>query len=181
MTKATALRDSKNNFTNYLLINVDTTEAASARSKIKEFETLFALIGDYAKVGYAVFDALSRDGYALSSWYDNIGEKDGIPLPEVIGVYRNVHPDDRAVLKEFVGNVKQGQATCLRKDIRIKRASGNYSWTSVNVLVRDFRPQDGIIEMVCVNYDITPLKQTEQKLIIARDKAEQLDRLNQLS
>ena len=31
--------------------------------------------------------------------------------------------------------------------------------------------------MVCVNYDITPLKQTEQKLIIARDKAEQLDRL----
>ena len=177
VTKATALRDSKNNFTNYLLINVDTTEAASARSKIKEFETLFALIGDYAKVGYAVFDALSRDGYALSSWYDNIGEKDGIPLPEVIGVYRNVHPDDRAVLKEFVGNVKQGQATCLRKDIRIKRASGNYSWTSVNVLVRDFRPQDGFIEMVCVNYDITPLKQTEQKLIIARDKAEQLDRL----
>ena len=177
VTKATALRDSKNNFTNYLLINVDTTEAASARSKIKEFETLFALIGDYAKVGYAVFDALSRDGYALSSWYDNIGEKDGIPLPEVIGVYRNVHPDDRAVLKEFVGNVKQGQATCLRKDIRIKRASGNYSGTSVNVLVRDFRPQDGIIEMVCVNYDITPLKQTEQKLIIARDKAEQLDRL----
>ena len=177
VTKATALRDSKNNFTNYLLINVDTTEAASARSKIKEFETLFALIGDYAKVGYAVFDALSRDGYALSSWYDNIGEKDGIPLPEVIGVYRNVHPDDRAVLKEFVGNVKQGQATCLRKDIRIKRASGNYSWTSVNVLVRDFRPQDGIIEMVCVNYDITPLKQTEQKLISARDKAEQLDRL----
>lgn len=177
VTKATALRDSKNNFTNYLLINVDTTEAASARSKIKEFETLFALIGDYAKVGYAVFDALSRDGYALSSWYDNIGEKDGIPLPEVIGVYRNVHPDDRAVLKEFVGNVKQGQATCLRKDIRIKRASGNYSWTSVNVLVRDFRPQNGIIEMVCVNYDITPLKQTEQKLIIARDKAEQLDRL----
>ena len=31
VTKATALRDSKNNFTNYLLINVDTTEAASAR------------------------------------------------------------------------------------------------------------------------------------------------------
>ena len=31
--------------------------------------------------------------------------------------------------------------------------------------------------MVCVNYDITPLKQTEQKLIIARDKAEQLDKL----
>ena len=42
---------------------------------------------------------------------------------------------------------------------------------------RDYRPQDGIIEMLCINYDITPLKETEQKLIIARDKAEELDRL----
>ena len=31
--------------------------------------------------------------------------------------------------------------------------------------------------MLCINYDITPLKETEQKLIIARDKAEELDRL----
>ena len=38
-------------------------------------------------------------------------------------------------------------------------------------MVRDYRPQDGIIEMLCINYDITPLKETEQKLIIARDKA----------
>ena len=45
------------------------------------------------------------------------------------------------------------------------------------VMVRDYRPQDGVIEMLCINYDITPLKETEQKLIIARDKAEELDRL----
>ncbi len=44
-------------------------------------------------------------------------------------------------------------------------------------MVRDYRPQDGVIEMLCINYDITPLKETEQKLIIARDKAEELDRL----
>jgi predicted transcriptional regulator YheO len=43
------------------------------------------------------------------------------------------------------------------------------------------RPQDGIIEILCINYDITPLKETEQKLIIARDKAEELDRLKSLS
>lgn len=177
VSKATTLYDPKDNLTNYLLINIDTTETTYAYSKIREFENLFTLIGDYAKVGYAIFDALSRNGYALSSWYNNIGEQDETPLPEVIGVYRNVHPDDRAVLKEFMGNVKQGKATCLRREVRIQRRPGEFSWTSINVLVRDFRPQDNIIEMVCVNYDITPLKQTEQKLIIARDKAEQLDKL----
>ncbi len=44
-------------------------------------------------------------------------------------------------------------------------------------MVRDYRPEEGIIEMLCINYDITTLKETEQKLIIARDKAEELDRL----
>ncbi|WP_455585451.1 sensor histidine kinase [Bacteroides sp.] len=177
VSKATILYDSQNNVTNYLIINIDTTETTYAYSKIREFENLFTLIGDYAKVGYAIFNALSRDGYALSSWYDNIGEKDGTPLPKIIGVYQHIHPEDRALLKEFIGNVKQGKATRLSKEVRIERDSGELSWTSINVLVRDFRPEDNIIEMVCVNYDITPLKQTEQKLIIARDKAEQLDKL----
>ena len=38
------------------------------------------------------------------------------------------------------------------------REDGTYTWTRVNVMVRDFRPEDGIIDMVCVNYDITELK-----------------------
>ena len=59
----------------------------------------------------------------------------------------------------------------------ILREDGTYTWTRVNVMVRDFRPEDGIIDMVCVNYDITELKETERKLIAARDKAEELDRL----
>ncbi|WP_284713879.1 hypothetical protein, partial [Bacteroides thetaiotaomicron] len=42
------------------------------------------------------------------------------------------------------------------------------TWTSINVMVRDYRPEEGIIEMLCINYDITTLKETEQKLIIAR-------------
>ncbi|MGG6545885.1 UNVERIFIED_CONTAM: histidine kinase, partial [Prevotella sp. 15_C9] len=80
-------------------------------------------------------------------------------------------------LKQFVGQVKEGKATSLSKEVRINRDNGKYSWTSINVMVRDYRPQDGVIEMLCINYDITPLKETEQKLIIARDKAEELDRL----
>lgn len=44
-------------------------------------------------------------------------------------------------------------------------------------MVRDYRPEDGVIDMLCINYDITPLKETEQKLIIARDRAEETDRL----
>ena len=176
-TKVTALYDSQNQFINYLFINIDTTETTNAYTKIQEFENLFLLIGDYAKVGFAHFNVLTRDGYAQDTWYRNLGEKEGIPMPQVIGVYAHVVPEDQAVLKNFVGEVKTGKATSLRKEVRVCRENGKYTWTSINVVVRDYRPQDGIIEMLCINYDITPLKETEQKLIIARDKAEELDRL----
>ena len=176
-TKVTALYDSQNQFINYLFINIDTTETTNAYTKIQEFENLFLLIGDYAKVGFAHFNVLTRDGYAQDTWYRNLGEKENTPMPQVIGVYSHVHPEDCAVLKQFVGQVKEGKATSLSKEVRINRGNGKYSWTSINVMVRDYRPQDGVIEMLCINYDITPLKETEQKLIIARDKAEELDRL----
>lgn len=176
-TKVTALYDSQNQFINYLFINIDTTETTNAYTKIQEFENLFLLIGDYAKVGFAHFNVLTRDGYAQDTWYRNLGEKEGTPMPQVIGVYAHVVPEDQAVLKNFVGEVKTGKATSLRKEVRVCRENGKYTWTSINVMVRDYRPQDGIIEILCINYDITPLKETEQKLIIARDKAEELDRL----
>ena len=176
-TKVTALYDSQNRFINYLFINIDTTETTNAYTKIQEFENLFLLIGDYSKVGFAHFNVLTRDGYAQDTWYRNLGEKEGTPMPQVIGVYAHVVPEDQAVLKNFVGEVKTGKATSLRKEVRVCRENGKYTWTSINVMVRDYRPQDGIIEMLCINYDITPLKETEQKLIIARDKAEELDRL----
>lgn len=176
-TRITTLYDHARQPINYLLINVDKTENTIAYNKIQEFKNFFELVGDYAKVGYAHFDALSRDGYALSSWYKNVGEEEGTPLPEIIGIHSHFHPEDRAVMLDFLAKVIKGESSKLCKDVRIRRADGNYTWTRVNVLVRNYRPQDNIIEMLCINFDITQLKETEQMLIKAKDKAEEADRL----
>ena len=176
-TRITTLYDHARQPINYLLINVDKTENTIAYNKIQEFKNFFERVGDYAKVGYAHFDALSRDGYALSSWYKNVGEEEGTPLPEIIGIHSHFHPEDRAVMLDFLAKVIKGESSKLCRDVRIRRADGNYTWTRVNVLVRNYRPQDNIIEMLCINFDITQLKETEQMLIKAKDKAEEADRL----
>ena len=176
-TKVTTLYDHNHEPINYLLINVDKTEDTIAYNKIQEFESFFDLVGDYAKVGYAHFDALSRDGYALRSWYWNVGEEEGTPLPEIIGIHSHFHPEDRAVMIDFLDKVIKGESSKLSRDVRIRRADGNYTWTRVNVLVRNYQPQDNIIEMLCINFDITELKETERMLIGAKEKAEEADRL----
>lgn len=177
ISKFAPLYDALGNLINILLINIDNTETTNAYSKIQDFEEFFTLIGNYAKVGYAHFNALKCDGYAVNSWYRNVGEKEGTPLNEIIKVHSHFHPDDRRMMLRFFDQVLIREASHLRRDVRILREDGTYTWTRVNVMVRDFRPEDGIIDMVCVNYDITELKETERKLIVARDKAEELDRL----
>ncbi|MFT0162527.1 PAS domain-containing sensor histidine kinase [Bacteroides thetaiotaomicron] len=176
-TRITTLYDHDRQPINYLLINVDKTENTIAYNKIQEFKNFFELVGDYAKVGYAHFDALSRNGYALSSWYKNVGEEEGTPLPEIIGIHSHFHPEERAVMLDFLAKVVKGESTKLCRDVRIRRADGSYTWTRVNVLVRNYRPQDNVIEMLCINFDITQLKETEQMLIKAKEKAEEADRL----
>ena len=176
-TKVTTLYDHNHEPINYLLINVDKTEDTIAYNKIQEFESFFDLVGDYAKVGYAHFDALSRDGYALRSWYRTVGEEEGTPLPEIIGIHSHFHSEDRAVMIDFLDKVIKGESSKLSRDVRIRRADGNYTWTRVNVLVRNYQLQDNIIEMLCINFDITELKETERMLIGAKEKAEEADRL----
>ena len=172
MTKVTTLYNSEHQPINYLLINADKTETTVAYNKIQEFEEFFELVGDYAN-----FNILSGHGYAQKSWYRNVGEADETPLSDIFGTYRHFHPDDRALLIRFLDDARKGLTTQLSKEMRVLREDGTYTWTHVNLLVKKYAPQDRIIEIISINYDITELKRTEEMLVKARDKAEASDRL----
>ena len=177
VTKVTTLYNSEHQPINYLLINADKTETTVAYNKIQEFEEFFELVGDYAKVGYAHFNVLSGHGYAQKSWYRNVGEAYETPFSDIFGTYRHFHPDDRALLIRFLDDARNGLTTQLSKEMRVLREDGTYTWTHVNLLVKKYAPQDRIIEIISINYDITELKRTEEMLVKARDKAEASDRL----
>lgn len=172
ITKISMLYDNKGELINYLFINLDNTDKTIAYNRIEEFEYFFTLVSRYAKVGYAKFDLVTREGFAISQWYHNLGEKDGTPLPQIIGIYNAVHPEDRAIIMDFLEKVKQGKATSIRKELRIKNED-SWKWIRVNMMCTSQLSEPGKIEMICVNYDITELKETEQQ----RQKAEELDRL----
>ena len=171
-TKVSMLYDTHGKLINYLFINLDNTDKTVAFNRIEEFEHFFRLVSRYAKVGYAKFNIQTFEGYAISQWYQNLGEKEGTPLSAVIGVYGAMHPDDRAVMHDFFDRVKRGEAVSIRRELRIKSGLG-WKWIRVNVM-RDIQSIDADkFDMICVNYDITELKETQKQ----REKAEELDRL----
>lgn len=76
------------------------------------------------------------------------------------------------MILRFFEEVRKGTASKFCHDIRIFRENGECTWTHVNFLVKKYAPQNKIIELISINYDITELKRTEEMLVNARDKAE---------
>lgn len=171
-TKVSMLYNAKKELLSYVLINIDNTEKIIAYNRIEEFETIFTLISTYAKVGYAKYDLLSREGFAINQWYENLGETPGTPLKNVLCIYSHVHPDDRAVMLDFFEKAKQGKAKHISRELRIE-TRGGWKWIRAYVLCNTPNPVDGRLETYCINYDITELKENQ----LQREKAVELDRL----
>ena len=180
-TKVSKVYDSKGNFTGYAMINIDNTERIDAMSRICDFENFFLLISDYAKVGYAKLNLLDRKGYAIKQWYKNMGEDENTQLADVVGIYSKMYPSDRRRMLDFFSKSKArvGEAKHFQGEMRIERPGekGKWNWVRTNVVVNLFEPENGQIELIGVNYDITELKETEAMLIEAKEKAETADRL----
>ena len=172
-TKVSKLYDNEGNFNGYILISID------AMNRIHDFENFFLLISDYAKVGYAKLNLLNRKGYAIKQWYKNLGEDEDVPLADIVGVYRNMHPDDRQSILDFYKEVRTGNRKHFQGEMRVKRPGNKdeWNWIRMNVVVTTYLPEKNEIEIIGINYDITELKETEAELILARDKAQMMDRL----
>ena len=178
-SKVSKLYDNEGNFSGYILISIDNTERIDAMNRIRDFENFFLMISDYAKVGYAKLNLLNRKGYAIKQWYKNLGEEEDTLLDEVVGVYTNMHPEDRKRFLDFYDEVRDGKRRHFQGEMRIRRpgTKNEWNWVSSNVMVTNYKPEENEIEIIGINYDITELKETEAELIQARDKAEMMDRL----
>ena len=172
VTKASILYDQRGEPSSYLLINLDNTEKMIAYNRISEFENVFALVSVYAKVGYALYDLYTFEGYAIKQWYENMGEKDGTPLSQIIGIYSYIHPNDAGYINSFFEEVKQGKAHHFRREVRVKSGDG-WKWICANITRNPQSVDPNKPEMICINYDITELKDSQLK----RERAEELDRL----
>ena len=172
VTKASILYDQRGEPSSYLLINLDNTEKMIAYNRISEFENVFTLVSVYAKVGYALYDLYTFEGYAIKQWYENMGEKDGTPLSQIIGIYSYIHPNDAGYINSFFEEVKQGKAHHFRREVRVKCGDG-WKWICANITRNPQSVDPNKPEMICINYDITELKDSQLK----RERAEELDRL----
>lgn len=173
--KGTVLLDADNNVENYLLIVLDNTDTLQANHKIKEFEVLFNSIAQFSDVGLCQWNPFDRTIFGTDQWYTNLSYPTQT-VHEIIDAYSMAHPDDKARMEHHFREIVAGNISSIREEIRIQ-ANDGWKWLRCNYKVSDFRPEDNNVEIIGINIDITELKNTELKLIEAKFKAEESDRV----
>lgn len=171
------LYDNDGNLTNFLLLNIDDTEFNRNKSRLATFENTFNLVSDFARVGFAKLNLLSGEGYSQGVWRQNYGESDSTPLTQIIGHYDHVLEEDRQGLISKLNQIISGKALSGSAVVRVMPNDGEMRWTKANFFCRDYRPEDKVIELVSINYDISALKRTELELIAAKERAEEANKL----
>ena len=155
----------------------DITDATRSREQLDDFENLFSLVSDFAHVGCVNYNLLTGEGYTKGPWVQNYGEREDTPVSQIIGTWQYVHPDDRDRMKQLLARLERGEITSCADEVRVIRPDEPMRWLMTHVICRDYRPEEGVIDLACVNYDITKLKRTEEELREAKERAEESSKL----
>lgn len=174
--KGTILYDHNHNVENFMLIVLDDTEHAQISQELKEFKMIFNSIAEFAEIGMCKWSCSDNTINGTDQWYDNLCiEKTNIH--NIADAYINAHPDDSLTIQRNFADMLSGKITNFKKEIRIGTGNGDWKWLRCSYKVADFSSEDKVMEIISINIDITELKRTEAKLIEAKQKAEESDRL----
>ncbi len=173
--KGTCLYDTNHNIENYLLIVIDNTETFENYRKIEEFETLFNDIAEFSKVGIFRWNLIQKTFFGSKVWFNNLNLEPH-QIHDIVEAYEHVHPEDMVKLKNFFKEARAGQSQIFAEEVRV-RFEESWRWLRVRFKVKEYNPRNEVIELIGLNIDITETKASEEKLIEAKLKAEESDRL----
>ena len=125
----------------------DITDATRSREQLDDFEHLFNLVSDFAHVGCVSYNPLTGEGYTKGPWAKNYGEAENTPASQILGHWRQVHPDDRQHLEEEFERLKTGEIRTFVNEVRIVSDQEPMRWIKIHLLCRDYRPEEGVIDL----------------------------------
>lgn len=148
----------------------DITEHKRTRNALKESEERFRMMADSAPVLIWVANASGEHIYVNKTWLDFTGRT----LEQELGTRwsENVHPDDvEACLASYADAVANRKM--LGIEYRLLRRDGVYRWVLDHGVPR-YMPDQAFAGFIGSVVDISEQKDTEQKLLEAKDHAEEM-------
>ena len=160
---------------------MDCTELHEAQEQLRELNEKMEIALDAAHVTPWRYDLKSNMVYSQGFINDHTGsiKQEDVQLT-VQQVYANIHPDDRARVRQAVEDLIDGKRRRIREECRLEYVVGGQTykeWVEIRAMVGS-RDEDGRPLMVVGSRQvITKRKLMEEELRAAKQQAEESNRL----
>ncbi|WP_051822168.1 PAS domain-containing hybrid sensor histidine kinase/response regulator [Desulfonatronum thiodismutans] len=154
----------------------DITQRKTMESALKESEERFRLSMEAVSDGVWDWDVRTNHAYYSPGFFGMLGyEAHEIPA-DVTQWTDLLHPEDKKKALEITQDCIENQAESLTLEFRLKAKDGSWRWIlgRGSVLSRDALGR--ATRLIGTNQDITKLKQVEQALVLAKERAEAANR-----
>ncbi|HVN57731.1 MAG TPA: response regulator [Bacteroidales bacterium] len=158
------------------LLNVyhDITRRKQTEGKLIESETYYRTLTDLSPDGIIMFDFEGTIKYASRKVYDIVKEKDDTKITGT-SMLEWVSPDYHELVMMRIKDILSGIVDPEIREYKLLRADKQPFWAELSSSPLPFAGGPG--GLLVVIRDITERKKVEDELIIARDRAEESDRL----
>lgn len=153
-------------------------EKRIAEAKLRKSEERLELALDGANVGLWDIDLENKAVY-INKWVSGLlGYGDSGIAHVTIGDWiKTCHPDDLGQVNEVLHMHLSGKVHDFNTEARLQTSSGEYKWFSLHGKVVEVDQNSTPRRMIGLMLDIDMQKQFEEQLRIAKEKAEESDRL----
>lgn len=153
-------------------------EKRIAEAKLRKSEERLELALDGANVGLWDIDLENKAVY-INKWVSGLlGYGDsGIARVTIGDWIKTCHPDDLGQVNEVLHMHLSGKVHDFNTETRLQTSSGEYKWFSLHGKVVEVDQNSTPRRMIGLMLDIDMQKQFEEQLRIAKEKAEESDRL----
>ena len=152
-----------------LSVMSDITEHKRTRNALEESERRFRMMADSAPVLIWLADETGECIYFNQTWLDYTGNA----LEEELGSgwTRSVHPDDlENCLRTYEQSFERRQSFTM--EYRLRNSNGEFGWVLDRGVPR-YRPDNSFAGYIGSAVEISEQKETEQKLLEAKEHAEE--------
>ncbi len=177
--KCTILYGEGGRIEHYLMMIIDNTALLEAHRKAHESQVRFDAISEFAEVGIYRMDLTTRKFFANKQWYKNMSltpPEDGDDEIYADKYFSVLAPEDAQEFKDYVERFKNGELKHFKQMIKVRDGEGWRYLSCVNMVAED-ENGSGHFVIAGLNDNITESKLAEFKLIEAKARAEESDRL----
>lgn len=137
----------------------------------KSFETSIITnqLAKYSKTGYFKVNLIDDQSEANDEWYECFGAPTNMRMTDVLSQFPYVHPVDHYSIKAFLDNAVKGFEKEYRgyMRVRIPGRDVTWRWYQVHMLVTKYAPEEKIVEIVGMHYEVTGLMGDSEHSILA--------------